>query len=218
VPPAAVALPWLVVPPVVLVAASQASPMYNQRYVVYCLPALAVAAAAGLAWLARVTARATAASPAAAWLPALAVAAGLALALVPPQEKIRLPSSRADNLRLASTIVAAHERPGDAVFYLPRNMRVLGMGYPAPFRRLRDVALARTPMAAGNLIGISVSPAVLRQRFAGVTRVWLVTGLGGQVPAPRTPLDRAGLALLAGWRLAGRWQAQDVLLSLYARR
>ncbi|MHB1873887.1 MAG: glycosyltransferase family 39 protein, partial [Streptosporangiaceae bacterium] len=48
---AVVSLPWLVLPPVVLIAASFAHPVYVERYVVFCLPALSLLAAAGLVWL-----------------------------------------------------------------------------------------------------------------------------------------------------------------------
>ena len=70
------------------------------------------------------------------------VTAGLAVLLAGPQQAIRQTAARPDNLRLASAIVAAHEQPGDVVFYIPADMQVLGTGYPAPFLRLRDIALA----------------------------------------------------------------------------
>ena len=219
VPPAAVALPWLAVPPLILLAVSQVSPVYDGRYVVYCLPALALLCAAGLAWLARAAAATRlAATPGAAWLPALVIGVALAALVTAPQQQVRSASSRPDNLRKASALLAARERPGDAVFYLPPNMRVMGLGYPAPFRRLRDVGLARSPVAADNLIGTSVRPAVLAARLAGVTRVWVVTGSANhRLPKGRTPLEKAELAVAAHWRLAGRWTAGMVGLRLYER-
>jgi hypothetical protein len=45
------ALPWLVLPPAMLLAASEIMPVYNFRYLVFCLPATAVLAGAGLAAL-----------------------------------------------------------------------------------------------------------------------------------------------------------------------
>ncbi len=221
-PAAAVALPWLAAPPLILLLVSQVSPMYDGRYVVYCLPALALLSAAGLSWLAQVTqltaGRRLGLTPAAGWLPSLVVAVGLAALVVQPQQQIRAASSKPDNLRLGSAIVAAYEQPGDAVFYLPPNMRSLSLGYPAPYRRLRDVTAAKSPLAAANLIGTTVSPAVLRQRMAGVTRVWVVTGSANHLlPKPVTPLEKTELALIAHWRLAGRWTAGYVGLRLYER-
>lgn len=37
--PAAVTVPWLVLPPAVLLAVSLAAPVYVQRYVIFCMPA-----------------------------------------------------------------------------------------------------------------------------------------------------------------------------------
>ena len=72
-------------------------------------------------------------------------------------------------------MLAAHEFPGDAVLYLPSSRRILSMSYPGPFRRLRDIALADSPAASATLAGTEVSPPLLRHRFAGVQRVWVVT-------------------------------------------
>ena len=49
----AVALPWLLLPAVVLLAVSQIHPVFNGRYVAFSVPALALLLAAGPSWLAR---------------------------------------------------------------------------------------------------------------------------------------------------------------------
>ena len=143
--PAAVALPWLAVPPFVLIAVSYLKPVYVERYVEFCLPALAICVGAGLAGLVRLAAGTRLARRRLAWVPAAVVIVGLGALLIGPQQAIRQTAARPDNLRLASAIVAAHEQPGNVVFYLPVDMHVLGTGYPAPFLRLRDIALARVP-------------------------------------------------------------------------
>ena len=51
-----VALPWLALPPLILLLVSRVHPVYVERYVVFCLPALALLCAAGLAGLARLAA------------------------------------------------------------------------------------------------------------------------------------------------------------------
>jgi mannosyltransferase len=119
--PGLIALPWLAAPAVILLAASQAHPLYTGRYVEFSQPALALLCAAGLSWLAGTTARLAHLSPAgpAAWLPSAAIMAVLTVLLVGPQQAVRLPDSRVDNLRHASAVLAAHELPGDAVLYLP---------------------------------------------------------------------------------------------------
>ena len=68
--PAAIALPWLVVPPSVLIAASFVKPVYYVRYVEFCLPALAILAGAGLVGLIRLAAVTPLGRLRLAWLPA----------------------------------------------------------------------------------------------------------------------------------------------------
>ena len=219
--PAAIALPWLVVPPFLLIGGSFVKPVYVERYVEFCLPALAILVGAGLAGLIRLAASQQLTRSGLTWLPpaiAALVIAGLAVMLVGPQGAIRQTAARPDNLRLASAIVAANEQPGDVVFYLPVNMHVLGTGYPAPFLRLRDIALAKSPIASATLTGTEItSPALLKARFTDVKRVWVVTGDSNyQFPTPSTPVDKEKMALLGGWHILHRWQAGEVMLTLYA--
>jgi mannosyltransferase len=215
--PAAIALPWLVVPPVLLIAVSFVKPVYYVRYVEFCLPALSILAGAGLVGLIRFAAGTRLGRLRLAWLPAALVIAVLAALLAGPQQAIRQTAARPDNLRLASAIVAANEQPGDVVFYIPVDMHVLGTGYPAPFLRLRDIALAESPIASATLTGTEItSPALLKSRFTDVRRVWVVTGGSNyQFPTPSTPVDKEKMALLAGWHIIHRWQAGEVMLTLY---
>jgi mannosyltransferase len=223
--PAAIALPWLVVPPVVLIAISMVKPVYNMRYVEYCLPALAILVAAGLVGLARLVMELLTGSTS--LRPAVVLRAGTGVAavvlvvvaalLISPQHAIRQSAARPDNLRLASQIVAASERPGDIVFYIPVDMHVLGTGYPAPFLKLRDIALAKSPIQSGSLTGTEIgSPAELASRFTDVSRVWVVTGSSSyKFPVPATPVDKEKLKLLAGMHILHRWMAGEVMLTLY---
>jgi len=229
--PAAIALPWLVVPPFVLVAVSFIKPVYYVRYVEFCLPALAILAGAGLTALVRMAAitpprrsrlgRWRLGPLRLAWLPAVLAVAALAALLAGPQQAIRQTAARPDNLRLASAIVAAHEQPGDVVLYIPATMHVLGTGYPAPFGRLRDIALNKSAIASGTLTGTEItSPARLESRFtaSSAQRVWVVTGASNyKFPVLSTPMDKEKMALVAGagLHILHRWQAGEVMLTLY---
>ena len=222
--PAAIALPWLVVPPAMLIAASFVKPVYYIRYVEFCLPALAILAAAGLTGLARLAGFAPLRRVRLAWLPptlAAVIVLGIAVALIGPQRAIRQTAARPDNLRGASAVVAANEQPGDIVFYIPVDMQVLGTGYPAPFQRLRNIALGQSAVASATLTGLEVtSPAVLKSRFTGVRRVWVITGASNyKFPVPATPVDREKMTLLtqAGLHVLHRWQEGEVMLTLYGR-
>jgi len=219
-----VALPWLVLPPAILLAVSQIHPLYDRRYVVFCLPAVALLASDGLGWLARFTARYTArlasgpAMAAVAWLPSLIVVVFIAAASVAPQQAVRTPWSRADYLRRVSKIVGRYARAGDAVLYVLANSRIVSQGYPGPFRRLRDIALAESPAASDTLNGTEVDAAVLRGRFASVRRVWVISDNGRRLPAVQDALDIEKVALVGKMRMIGSWHTRKDLLLLFAQR
>ena len=214
-----VAVPWLVLPAVILLAASQIHPVYDARYVVFCLPALALLGATGLAWVTRLAMLIPLrkAGGAAAWLPAALIVVLLAALVLGPQRSVRLASSRPDNPRMAAAILADHARRGDAVLYLPSIWRVYSMAYPAPYRRLRDVALAKAPVAAANLVGTAVRAATLRARFATVSRVWVFSWRGMHVFRKPRGLAKTEVALLQPFRLVRRWSVGQAVLSLYQR-
>ncbi len=197
----------------------RAHPLFTGRYVEFSAPALALLCATGLSWLAWLAARVTRRGlpPPLAWLPPAMIVVLLGVLLAGPQLAVRQPGSRVDNLRRAAAVLAAHELPGDAVLYLPSSRRIVSMSYPGPFRRLRDIALARSPAASATLAGTEVSPAVLRHRFAGVRRVWVVTIRGVKRPPPDSRTDQVKITLTRQLRLAGRWHAGAVVLRLYVR-
>jgi mannosyltransferase len=216
----AIALPWLVLPPALLLAVSLAHPLYVERYILFCLPALALLTAAGLVWLARMTRRglsgrglpARRADLLAAVAPAM-VALVLAAALIGPQRAIRQGSARADNLRTVAAVIARHELRGDAILYLPRDTELISVAYPAPFRPLRDVGLGRSAIASGTLRGTQAAPGVITARLRQARRVWTVQWA---VPLSRTTEAPAGeTRLLAPLRMIGRWRVRSVILRLY---
>jgi mannosyltransferase len=220
---AVITLPWLVLPPVLLIVVSFVQPFYVERYVLFCLPGLSLLSSAGLIWLAVLTRRAVAGrglGPRRANLLAVLPSAALVLviiaALIGPQAAIRQVSARADNLRGVSKVIAAHERPGDAILYLPQDAELVGVAYPAAFRPLRDIGLAEGPVASATLRGLPAAPQAIAARLNSVRRLWTVewaNPLSSSIAAP------AGLTrLLAGLHLIDRWRIQSVVLSLYTRR
>jgi mannosyltransferase len=226
VTPGSVALPWLVLPPAVLLVASQVHPVYDGRYVEYCLPALAILVAWGLTWLTRLAAAAIPPLRRAGlawlgWLPAAAIAVLFAIALEPADLKVSLPSSRPDNLAGDSRIVADNARPGDIVFFIPMSYRPIEDEYPAQWRGIRDIALAQSPVASDTLYGTDVSPAELLKRFTHVTRVWVYTqpAYAAYLDSARaTPVDQEEMSLIARMKLVRRWADGDKLLMLYQAR
>ncbi len=199
----ALCLPWLLLPPAVLIAVSYASPVYTFRYVIFCAPAAALIGGAGLAALVPPSP-----SGALAWVPALAALAVVAALGVPAQLAARSPDGHGTNIRRANAIVAGARRPGDAVLYLGNDAKYLPAAYPGGFAKLDDIGQAKTPSQAGNLVGARLPASVIRARLAHVRRLWLVKI--GPWPHPRL-LDGLGFRLLRKWRPSKIW------LLLYAR-
>jgi hypothetical protein len=70
------------------------------------------------------------------------IVALLGALLAGPQQALRRPDSRIDNLRWTAVVLAAHELPGDAVLYLPSSRRIVS----CPIRaRSGGCATSRSP-------------------------------------------------------------------------
>ncbi|MBM7502959.1 glycosyltransferase family 39 protein [Agromyces aurantiacus] len=180
-------LAWLVVPTAALLVLDRTvAPTYSPRYLSFCVPAVAMLAAAGLdAIVARaagavgaargaggVRARATARSRVAVTvIAAIAVAALLAPVYV--HQRTEYAKDGGSDLREVAAYVSAHARGGDAVVFdrttkPSRRPRLAMHLYPAAFVGLQDVAL-RTPYA---------------ERRSLWDRTWPVADLAAGVDAP----------------------------------
>jgi mannosyltransferase len=191
----ALSLPWLLLPPAVLLIASAVHPVFSPRYVVFCVPAAALLAGAGLASLGRA-----------------AVGGGLALivlAALPGQISDRQADGHSENLRQLSHLVAVHSRPGDALLIPRPNDREFEAAYPAGYRSLRDIGLAQTPTQSATLLGTSAPTQLVRRRLTTTTRLWVI----------ETGQERGNLPLITGlgFRPAHRWTVTDIWLVLYTR-
>jgi mannosyltransferase len=174
------AWPWLVLPPVMLLAASAITPVYFSRYVTYCLPAVALLAGAGLAALR--------------W-PVRVVILALVVALVVPEQfAMRVPGG---GVRAVAEFLSAHQRPGDAIIYPEPSIPPWYLAYPDGLGQLRDISLDQTPGARGTLNAGVVPWPLLERRERSVRRIWVVPVLGGRDPAAY---------LAPGFRLAHEWK------------
>jgi mannosyltransferase len=195
------ALPWLIAPPVLLICAAEVvMPVYVDRYVTYCLPALALAVGVGLAGVALVPR-----------MIALLLIAAIGL---PTQLAQRQVGGHGDDIRAAATVLTQHERPGDGVLYdcptchYPDMPREFAFGYLAAFGPLDDLSLAQSPSASGTLRGTETDQATLVHRLDGVSRVWLVETGGASVPVPLAD---------SGLHLAAVYPAGDITVARYER-
>jgi len=186
------AVPWLVLPPVILLTVSELMPVYDSRYITFCLPAVALLVGSGLAALR---------------LPVRAM--GLALVVVlamPHQLDLRTPVPR---LLTASHFLQAHERPGDAIVYPHSLVPPWSYAYPEGFASLRDLSLRGSPGASDRLFGTTVSKSVLMHREENANRIWVVQVSPMKNPAPYIG---SGFHLTHVWRLHGH-----IMVWLYTR-
>ena len=195
-------VPWLVLPPAVLLTVSVAHPIFNYRYIAFCIPAIALLGGTALAALGRVRGVVG---------PVVAVL-GLVLVIViglPVQITQRGQNGHGFNIRKVNQIVARHERPGDSLLTISGAVyeRGLAVAYPYGLRPLHDVGQGLTPVQSTTMGGTYAPAAVIRQRLAPVTRLWVVGGTTKDVPT----VD--GL----GYTLVRRWYVTRVYIRLYVR-
>jgi mannosyltransferase len=193
----ALCVPWLLLPPLILLAASAVDPVYNFRYILYCVPAAVLLAGAGLAGLGRVGG-----------VVALVLVAFLGLN---QQIFYRTPGGHGDNIRQADQLIAASARPGDLVIYPNDNAEDFGAAYPDGLGKLRNIQLAQLPIPSGTLGGTNVSASVLHTRLVRATaRLWVVEINNVHPPG----------SLFRGthYKLTWTWHTSDMILGLYVKR
>jgi mannosyltransferase len=191
-----VALPWLLLPPAILLIAAEFKPVYEFMYLEYCLPAAALLAGAGLA---------------AAGRPLRLAAFGLVVILgLPAQLSLRTPLA-GGYIQATAQFLARHERPGDAVYYpsFHGGVPTWNITYPDGFARLRVIQLDKTAAQAGRLVGTSLPLPVIEQRLHSVRRLWLVEESPSWVRPP--------FSLSPGFRPALSWHHNQMRIRLYVR-
>jgi mannosyltransferase len=159
-PLAELSLPWLIVPPLVLLVASTVQPVYTSRYILICIPALALIGGAALASYSRIAG-------------AIALVVIL-VAAVPTQVEQRAADGHYDNIRALDQIVNAHARPGDVVLYTNPNAESFGSAYSFGLGKLPNVALKQGPIPSHTLAGTTAPLAQIRSRLRHAQRVWVV--------------------------------------------
>lgn len=167
-----VLLAWIVVPSsLVLIGTWLITPMYSERYLSFCTPALAIVIALGIVGLGQ------------RWLQAGAVL--LLLALVAPIYLAQRTSFAKDgsDWRQAAAVIAAAAHPGDAVIFddsvrpsrLPRLALRL---YPSAFSGLKDVTLGMPFQQTAGLWDTTVPLASVSNELADTNAVWILQNVG----------------------------------------
>jgi mannosyltransferase len=186
-PLVSLALPWLVLPPALLLLISVFDPVYTYRYIACCIPALALLAGTALVALGRV----------------IAVIGLIVIMLIglPQQISQRAQDGHGFDIRRVDRIVARDQRPGDAVLNLAAwdYERAFEIGYPYGLRRLPDVSRGQTAVRSVTIGGTFAPVPVQRQRLANVTRLWAVGGDTKDVPM----LNGLDFTLVHRWYISG---------------
>ncbi|MDL4773224.1 glycosyltransferase family 39 protein [Actinomadura xylanilytica] len=199
-----VTVPWAVVPPAALLAASLAEPVFVARYLLFCVPAVALLVGAGLTVRPRL----------------VMVPVGLALLVVTAvvQPTLRRPDSKWHDVTPIVRVLKDEARPGDAFLVAPSGMRSLSSAYPQVFAGLLDIAQRSTGAHDGTLHGREVGGKELARRLRNADRVWVVRRINGNRRVVALMRKRVAMVRKAGLRhRVGRWTAKRMRLTLYVR-
>jgi mannosyltransferase len=194
-------LPWLIVPPVLLIAASLVgSPLYSARYLTFCAPAVAIVMAAAIDALGR------------RWL----VVAALALCVVvtaPTYVSQRGQQAKQNTAwSQVASLVAAERSPdirtaiiwGPLRHHVDATSRVIEYSYPDAFTDTIDVSLRMPAAETGQLWETRYPLADVTSRLDGVAEVWLITGdTPDWRPKVTATLDALGYHVDAQWLFSG---------------
>ncbi|GAA3872058.1 glycosyltransferase family 39 protein [Leifsonia kafniensis] len=172
-PALVVMLAWIVVPTAaLLIGTFLVAPMYIQRYLSFCTPAVAIVIAVGIVCLGQ------------RWLQAGALL--LLVALVAPDylsQRTSFAKDGGSDWRQTAAVVAANAHPGDAVIFddstrpsrLPRLALRL---YPAAFTGLQDVTLATSFQQTAGLWDVTVPLASVTEKVASTRTAWILENVG----------------------------------------
>ncbi|MFI7070393.1 glycosyltransferase family 39 protein [Micromonospora sediminicola] len=226
-PAAAVLLPVLL-----LFAAGTVVPLWVTRYLVFTVPFACLLAGAALAGTTPTGATPAGTTPGRTTPTGTAAAGaglGAALALValagllglPDQAALRRthewPRGAPVDYAGAARVIAAGERPGDAIVYSPRDSWLfpdLGMAYHLGPRLPRDVLVVRDQRQGADLWATECdAPA---RCLAGVDRVWLVVTGRRADPLAAVP-GAKGAALRDGFTVRQVWPRPGLTVALLAR-
>jgi mannosyltransferase len=206
----AVALPWALLPPLLLIAIGLVhAPVYWPRYVTFTVPAVALQIGAAAAALPR---------------PLTAVAVLAVAVLAVPQIALdRTPDAKFDaGIRDGAALLARQRSTGDgaagilygAYLDVPHaTTRLDSIAYPAAFRGLEDLR-ATVPLTRSTaLFGTDRSLAAAALRAGRLRTVWVLlsTPTAPTVEAPVQQLESLG------FRQTGRFTATDTVLLRFTR-
>lgn len=203
----AVGVPWLAVPPLLLMAVSLGHPLFAYRYLLFCLPALALLLATA----------ATVVPPRQQLLLALLAAVPLAASHL----AIRQEDSRQWDTRAVIRTLRIHDAPGDAVLFSGARCGLIATAFKEAFTGRPDLGTARTAAGFGALDNLPADPDLLQRRLAHTPRVWHITcnhlSSGARQAATRATASQERALARAGFSPVSHHSARGVDITLEQR-
>jgi mannosyltransferase len=220
-----VALPLLLLPAGLLMGESfLIHPLYVDRYVLYGEAGAALLAGAGCyrvgQWLVQEAGRRLGGTTAKG---ALLVAPGVVACLcalllnLGPQQKSRVPQRSQFDFGSSSAYVGAHAQPGDGVLFINSFYRKARLGYPADFRDVTDLAMAKSPQRVGTFNGTDKALPAVQSLMLGYQRIWTV-GNAPSAGLSSLPMRQESLVLINNFRLVQAKQFKGMAVTLWVRR
>ncbi|MFC4517302.1 hypothetical protein [Streptomyces ehimensis] len=204
----AVGAPWLAVPPLLLITASLGQSLFAYRYLLFCLPALALllAAAATVLPLRRQLLLVL--------LPAFPIAVS--------HLAIRQQDSRSWDTTAVITTPAERAASGGGVVFSGGRCDLIASAHRGVFARLPDLGTTETAADRGTLDNQPADQVLLHRRLSRASRVWHITcrhlSTGSRQTAARTTASQEQALTRAGLSPACHHSARSLEITLYHRR
>ncbi len=189
----ALCVPWLLLPPAILIYESHGTPLYF-RYLLFCAPAAAILLGAALAALG--------------WIAGTAVLLVFAALAVPTLLRVRgVDGHGGADIVSADRIIARDRRPGDVLMY-GSIAEPIQLAYPSGMRQLENIDLGKSAIAAGTLGGQRASRVEVERRAEAARRIWLIE---------ISPINPKFQPFPKGlhFRKVGTWEFDTLVLFLY---
>jgi mannosyltransferase len=168
---ATIALPWFLLPGLVVITASLWFPIYVSRYLLFSLPGLALLAAYGLVQVSR-----TLRLPLRSWAEAVVLAICAAVALFPTvktgQVSIRTVGAHGDDPAAEAAYLVSVTRPGDGIVYSPRDLVHSLLPFASAKRLPVDALLKTSAGRSHTLNGVEVGASAVAARTSQFHRLW----------------------------------------------
>ncbi|MEU1264514.1 glycosyltransferase family 39 protein [Streptomyces cellulosae] len=170
------AVPLVVLPCLLLLAASLVKPLFVDRYVLYSHVGIALLLGSGVDHVRRL--RRSSGNP---WITAVIGVAAVSVlaALVPTTLELRTPAGRTNDATAVGAALRETGRPGDGLLYLPAQHRYWTEPNPGDTHAMTDLALAESPVASHTLAGVELPAPVIAARMLRFDRIVVVHGRAG---------------------------------------